>query len=181
MSMTFKALNLFLSTILFCSCSDNKAIRKTPIYNFTTYELSFFDGWSKRFSFSIDTSKVYLTAYKGDTLRYGILPDSVFEIINKNAFLLFNDKPTTNKNKECNDCSEISILATFKNDTVRLLQKGDISDRVFFPVVEAINNYLETSRSSWKLNPFPQLLFETIDSILPPVPPKVDPPKKRNK
>ena len=143
--------------------------------------MSFFDGWSKRFSFSLDTSKVYLAAYKADTLRYGILPDSVFEVINKNALVLFTDKTITNKNKECNDCSEISILATFKNDTVRLLQKGDISDRVFFPVVEAINNYLETSRSNWKLNRFPQLLFETIDSILPPLPPKVEPPKKRSK
>ena len=87
----------------------------------------------------------------------------------------------TNKNKECWDCSEISILATFKNDTVRLLQKGDVSDRVFFPLIEVITKYLETSRSSWKLNPFPQLLFETVKPILPPLPPPVAPPLKKRK
>jgi hypothetical protein len=177
--MTNKVLIFLLATIFLCSCSAKKPIKKIEPYNFTTYELSFFDGWSTRFSISIDTSKVYLAAYKADTLRYGILPDSVFKIINENAFLLFNDKTITNKNRECWDCSEISILATFQDDTVRLLQKGDVSDRVFFPLIEAINKYLETSRSSWKLNPFPQVLFETVKPILPPLPPPVEPPKKK--
>ena len=181
MVMTIKGLIFLLSTILICSCIDNKLKPKTDTYNFTTYELSFFDGWSTRLSISVDTSKVFLAAYKADTLRYGILPDSVFKILNMNALLLFNDKTITNKNKECWDCSEISILATFKNDTVRLLQKGDISDRVFFPLIEVIQKYLETSRSSWKLHPFPQLFFETVKPILAPLPPQVEPPPKKRK
>ena len=94
------------------------AKRKIASYNFTNYVLSFFDGWSNRFSFFIDTSKVYLATYKSDTLKFGILPDFVFELINENAFRLFNDKAIFYKNKECMDCSEISILATCKNDTV---------------------------------------------------------------
>ena len=180
--MTKKIFFLLLLTVFAISCS-NRPSKQKETFNFTTYELSFFDGWSSRFSISIDTSKVYLAAYKADTLRYGILPDSVFDIINKNALLLFNDSTITNKNRECFDCSEISILTTLKGDTVRLLQKGDVSDRVFFPVVEAINNYLETSRSSWKLYPFPhsQLLFETSKSILPPLPPPVQPTSKKRK
>jgi hypothetical protein len=180
--MTNKILFLLLLTVFIISCS-NKPSKPKETFNFTTYELSFFDGWSNRFSFSIDTSKVYLAAYKADTLRYGILPDSVFEIIKKNAFLLFNDSSIANKNSECLDCSEISILTTLNDDTVRLFQKGDVSDRVFFPVAEAINNYLETSRSSWKLYPFPhsQLLFETSKSISPPLPPPVQPPPKERK
>ena len=181
MGMSNNVFILLLSTIYIFSCSTNKPKKKIQTYNFTTYELSFYDGWCNRFSFSVDTSKVYLAAYKADTLRYGLLPDSVFEIINKNAFLLFSDKTITNKNKECWDCSEISILATLKNDTVRLLQKGDVSDRVFFPLVDAIYKYLETSRSSWKLNPFPQILFETIKPILPPLPAPVRPPFKKTK
>ncbi len=88
------------------SCS-NETPKQKEIFNFTTYELSFSDGWSTRFSFSIDTSKVYLASYKFDTLKYGILPDSIFKIINKNAFQLFNDTTIKNKNKKCYDCSEI--------------------------------------------------------------------------
>ena len=181
-SMTNRIFFLLLLTVFAISCSDRPSKPKET-FNFTTYELSFFDGWSRRFSISIDTSKVYLATYKADTLKYGILPDSVFDIINKNALLLFNDSTIRNKNRECFDCSEISILATLKGDSVRLLQKGDVSERFFF-IVEVINNYLETSRSSWKLYPFPysQLLFETSKSILPPLPPPVQPlPKKTKK
>lgn len=159
------------------SCS-NETPKQKEIFNFTTYELSFSDGWSTRFSFSIDTSKVYLASYKFDTLKYGILPDSIFKIINKNAFQLFNDTTIKNKNKKCYDCSEISVLAILKGDTVGVVQKGDVSDTVFFPVVYSIYNYLETSKSSWKWYPFPhsQLLFETSKSIMPPLPPPVQPP-----
>ena len=180
--MTNKLLSLLLLTVLVISCS-NKPPKQKQIFNFTTYELSFFDGWSTRFSFSIDTSKVYLASYKFDTLKYGILPDSLFQIINKNAFLLFNDTTIRNKNKRCYDCSEISVLITLKGDTIGVVQKGDVSDTVFFPVVYAIYNYLETSRSSWKLYPFShsQLLFETSKSILPPLPPSVLPPAKKRK
>src|SRR5690242_14830862 len=180
--MTNKLLFLLLLTVPAISCS-NKSPKPDETFNFTTYEVSFSDGWSTRFSFSIDTSKVYLASYKFDTLRYGILPDSVFKIINKNAFLLFNDTTITNKNKECYDCSKISVLATLKGDSVSVVQKGYVSDTIFFPVVYAIYNYLEMSRSSWKWYPFPHspLLFETSKSIMPPLPPPVQPPPTKKK
>lgn len=75
-----------LVTIFLCSCFNNKPAKKIDSCNFTTYEISFFDGWRTRFSFTTDTSKLYLATYNADTLKYGILPDSIFEIINKNAF-----------------------------------------------------------------------------------------------
>ena len=112
-SMTTKVLLTFLLVIFISSCSNHRSLKNvdTP-FKFTTYEVSFTNGWSDRFSFSVDTSKVFLAAYRFDTLRYGILPDSIFEIINKNAFTLLNDKSITNTNQECYDCSSISVLVS---------------------------------------------------------------------
>lgn len=93
------------------------------------------------------------------------------KLLIKMHFQLFNDKTITNKNIECWDCSEISILATYKNDTVRLMRKSDVSDRIFFPLTEAINNYLSTNKSRSKFNAFPQLKFETAALIGPSMPP----------
>ena len=79
------------------------------------------------------------------------------------------------------DCSEISILATYKNDTVRLVQKGDVSDSIFFPLIDAMNTYLLKSKSRSKFNAFPQLKFETEEAISPSLPPAMEPPIKKRK
>lgn len=163
--MKAKLFIFVLSTIYLLSCKGKSTLKQAKTFNFTTYEISYFDGWS-RFSFAVDTSKVYLAAFKADTLEYGILPDSIFEIVNKNAFLIFKDKSITSKSVECWDCPEISILATFLSDTVKIVQKGSVSDKVFFPVLIAIHKFNEKSRSNGKYNPFPQMLFETVKPLL---------------
>jgi hypothetical protein len=175
--MATKVILSFLLIIFIVSCSDHRQLKNVDTsFKFTTYEVSFRGGWSNSFSLLVDTSKVFLAAYKFDTLRYGILPDSIFEIINKTAFTILTDKSITNTNE---DCSSISVLVTLNRYTVRLLQKGNISNKVFFPHIDAITKYLKTSKSSWKLNPFPQFIFETIEPILPPRPPQIRPTSKK--
>jgi hypothetical protein len=177
-------IRLFIVILLaayFSSCSENKPKKVDKDLYFTSYEVSYHGELGTRFSFSVDTSKVFLAVTRADTLRYGILPDSVFEIINNNAFRLFNDKSIKNEDNGCDDCPEVSILVTFKNDTVRLVQQRIVSDSILYPVIRAIDKFLRTGKSSWKINPYAQQMFETIYPILH-LPPPIEPnPGKRKK
>ncbi len=180
--MTKKLFIPFILLTLFISCSTDKTINQIDSsFKFTTYEISFTDGWSTRVSFSVDTSKVFLASYKVDTLLYGILPDSLFEIINNNAFTLFHDKSIVSINKECYDCPSLSILVTFSKDTVRILQKGEVSDSIFSPITDIIYKFLRsTKNNSSKRIPFSQLLFETMQPIMPPHPEPINNSRQNN-
>ena len=171
--MTTRLLLCIIGFVFIVSCS-NKERTKENDTSFTSYELSFTDGWSTRFSFSVDSSKFFLGTYKFDTLRYGVLPDSIFEIVNKNALKLLTDKSIPNTNIKCYDCPSISILVISNKDTMRLLQKGQVSDSIFFGLVDVLSDFLASrNNNSWKVLPFPQTLFETLQPIIPPLPPTI--------
>ena len=57
---------------------------------FKKFEISYYNGWTRGFSFFVDTSKIFLASTKPDTLMYGILPDSTFETISSNLLKLKN-------------------------------------------------------------------------------------------
>jgi hypothetical protein len=171
--MTKRILFYIVGLVFIVSCSNKERTKKNNT-SFTSYELSFTDGWSTRFSFSVDSSRFFLGTYKFDTLRYGVLPDSIFEMVDKNAFNLLTDKSVPNTNIKCYDCPSISILVNSNQDTVRLLQKGQVSDTLFFGLVDVLSNFLASKNNgSWKVIPFPQLLFETLQPIMPPLPPPI--------
>ena len=169
--MAIKILLYLVGMSFIVSCSNHEQVEKSNT-SFTSYELSFNDGWSTRFSFSVDSSKFFLGTHKFDTLRFGVLPDSIFEIVNKNAFKVLTDKSIPNTNIQCYDCPSISVLIMSNKDTVRLLQKGQVSDTVFFGLVNVLSDFLASNHNaSYKVFAFPQLLFETLEPVMPPPPP----------
>src|SRR3954466_11173139 len=103
-----KFLFLFLLiTILNCSCSEKKAIiNRTKA--FESFEISYKDGWTRSFSLFTDSSKVYFSPQKWDSTFYGILPDSIFEVLNTTALKIVSNKLKPQKTN-CFDCPVIAV------------------------------------------------------------------------
>ncbi len=168
-----KAWLVFFIYILFIltSCSEKK-VERIPKYNFTSFEISSFDGATKLFSFSVDTSKIFIARTKGDSLKFGILPDSIFQVINRKAAQLFQDKSVKSNQNDCYNCPIVSVLSVYKSDTVRILQKGIRNDKLFFPIIESLEKYLDSNKIYRAIKYDGMECFETMTKLIPPPPPR---------
>jgi hypothetical protein len=98
------------------------------------------------------------------------LSDTIFKLIDTTLLILKNDTTIKTKKSNCEDCSIISIKAIFKNDTIRIFQAGSEINKIFIPIIERLQIFLDSS-SHTKIS---TLNWETQRQILPPpVPPPI--------
>jgi hypothetical protein len=163
-----------LIVALLFSCSD----KPKPGYpkNFVSLEISYTDGWTTAISFLVDSNGVFFSPATSDSIKYGIMPDSTFDIINISLGKIENDSTVTSRDDGCVDCSVLAMKAIFKTDTLTIRQVGEISPPLW-TLVQTLKDFVGKSRHSLTHS---VLFLETEKAVSPPLLPldtKFTPPK----
>jgi hypothetical protein len=120
----------FLSFLIFSlfSCGYKTTQSKTS-HGFTSFEVSSVKGYHNEFSFLVDSNKLYFSP-EGIKLRYGKLPDTMYNFIDSSLFAIQNNTTIKTKGEYCNGCSAVSIKVVANGDTNLFTQKGEVSIEV---------------------------------------------------
>lgn len=157
--MLKKSVLLLLLVLLLWGCfkKENKVVQHFKQKHFTTFEISYMSGWIGQFSFLVDSDKIYISPASSGEIRYGILPDSIFNIIDSTFLMIMKDSSLrSNLIENCIDCSETAIKIVSKNDTIRIHQKGQNS-AALGPLINTIELFLDSGRHR-SINNYPQYL-----------------------
>lgn len=163
-----RTLSIILFTIIIYSCSGKRAILKNSP-TFRSFEISYTNGWTKGFSFIVDTNKIFFSPQKQDTTYYGILPDTIFKIFDTIFQEIRSDQSIKSKDEGCVDCSVLAVKIISNGDTTRIIQIGDL-DNVFYPLIKSLQKFIDSS----KHQTIPGVVWPDTKSIVAPPPPKID-------
>lgn len=166
--MTRLAVISILLTVAFYSCSDKTLTVNQPS-TFKSFEISYTDGWTKTFSFFVDANKIYFSPQRWDTTYYGILPDSLFKMLDTTFSNIRNDRTVKSKDGGCVDCSVLAVKIIADSDTIRINQTGDL-DGIFYPMVKSLQKFIDSSNHQ----AIRAVVWMDTQSIVTPPPPKVD-------
>ena len=141
-------LQLFVIILTACTSKQKKSINKKEESHFSYFELSYKGDWFGGFSFLVDTNKIFffpstLPQISGDKIKYGILPDSLFQAIDSTITQIRTLQSLNPDSTYCFDCSEVSIKAILNSDTIRLYQAGIINDTIW-NLIEKLMSDCET-------------------------------------
>jgi len=126
------------------NCSEKyKSAQPSP--NFKSFEISYADDRGKHFSFMVGADKIYISPIGFEGAKYGILPDSLYNLINSSFLKIHYDKTIKSKDDSCEDCDIVAIEAITSNDTVIINQTGDINKDVL-NIAFAIRSFLDSNR-----------------------------------
>jgi len=158
-------LTTFFLAIFIWSCVDQTHSTNATT-SFKTFEISYTNGWTRGFSFIVDSNKIYLSPQRFDTTYYGIIPDSVFKIIDTTFSKIRLDTNIKSKDEGCVDCSVLAVKIVASGDTIRINQTGDL-DKVFYPLIELLQSFIrEGNHQTIKAAVF----LETQSVVMPPPP-----------
>jgi len=129
-------------TLLISACSDKKKLGNTST-KFTTFEIGYTNGWTKGFSFWVDSNKIFLSPHKFDTIKYGLLPDSLMLLIDTTLLKILSDTSIKSKDDGCVDCSIFAMQTIIGKDTIIIHQIGNIN-KVFWPVIKTIERFVDS-------------------------------------
>src|SRR5688500_18185032 len=71
---------LALLTVFVLSCNDKRKSKYPK--SFIGLEISYSDGWGSSVSVLVDSNGMFFSPITSDSIKYGILPDSIFQIVN---------------------------------------------------------------------------------------------------
>ena len=170
---SFEAMKKYLPGIVALICcllgcarhSEKHAAEK----NFESFEMSYSNGWTINLSFLVDSNKIYFSPKESDTSVYGILPDSIFLLIDSVCSEMVHNN-IISKNSGCLDCPVMAVRVITKKDTIQAKQTGDI-DHIFLALIKNMQDFLHSGKHSL-INS--NLLLQTQRSVSYPVPPIVD-------
>jgi hypothetical protein len=157
-----------LLTIAFYSCSDKSpATKHTP--TFKSFEISYTNGWTRGFSFIVDTNKIFFSPQRFDTTYYGILPDSICDMLDTTLLKIRSNQNIKSKDEGCVDCSVLGIKIISSGDTTRINQTGDL-DNIFYPIIKSLQRFIDNN----KHQTIQAVIRLDTKSVVTPPPPKVD-------
>jgi hypothetical protein len=170
----------FLFAMLTClsfGCTGKQAEVKMPVpkKSFGYFEISYHGGWQGGFSFTADSNKNFTSPglfvpIGLDTIKYGILPDSIFYSLNKFAQFIQKDTAIRSTYNYCDDCSSVAIKTIVEKDTFRIFQVDEISKPVW-QLIEKLDAFINHTKHTYKLA---ALHLETAKQVAsPPPPPKL--------
>ncbi len=168
--MTRIRVSFFIVLVLFGGCASEMQQAEISS-NIGMFEMSYTNGWGKNFSCVVDSNKIYLIAVKPDTIYYGILPDSIFVLLDSCFLKIKANSHIRSHDSGCVDCSIVAVkfVSKKKGDTIHINQTGDINTN-FQPVIYAMQNLIERGVHS-RIN---STMFLETQRIILPLPPKVD-------
>jgi len=165
--MTRIAFFILLTNITFgCSNSDLAEYKTTT---FKSFEVSYTNGWTKGFSLFVDSNKIYLLPQRWDTTYFGILPDTIFRIIDTTFLKIQSDKQIKSKDGGCVDCPILALKIISKGDTIRINQIGKL-DSIFYPLIKSLQTFVDKSRHQ----SIRSVVWLDTKFIVSPPPPPVD-------
>lgn len=148
---------LFISII---SCKTNSD-------NFEKFEISSTDGWIENYSFILYKDSSFILK-KSPKNEWGKLNESEFQSLLSQIQEVKNKK-LNSKTETCYDCSKVSIKITSKNDTLKIIQKGDISKEI--DDLKILIKKITFNKKNFILKTYET--FETQKDLEPPFPPKI--------
>lgn len=167
--MTRPGIQLIIIIFLLYSCSDHaKTVTSKKV---TSFEIGYSNGWTTGISFCVDSNEVFFAPQKFDSVKYGLLPDSIFRLIKSTLLKVISDTTIKSKDDDCVDCSVLGLQAIIGQDTIRIHQVGKI-DSVFIPLIKSIQNFVDSTNHPI----IHAVLFLESQKIAfsPPVPPLSD-------
>lgn len=135
---------LLISTLAIVSnsCSHKASTIQRP-NSFTSFEISFTNGWAKSFSILVDSNKIYHSPQSKDMTYYGIMPDSIFKLFDTTFHKIKNDHRIKSQNVNCFDCQILAIKIISKGDTIRINQKGQL-DSFLNPLINSLIKFIDS-------------------------------------
>ncbi len=168
--MTKFLLQIFLTILVFgCTSKKNQDMSHLKTNGFEYFEMSYRGGWIGGFSFRADTNNIFFSPQKWDTVRYGILPDNIFHLIDTTLMILQNDTTIKSNYNYCDDCDLIALKAIKGQDTIEIFQVGEIS-MPFKRFINEIEPFLDNAKHQY-FNAF--MTLETARQVAPPLPPEI--------
>lgn len=165
--MTKFIIGVLCLIILVYSCFNKKEPLKN-LKKFRSFEIGYSNGWTRGFSVWVDSNKIFFSPQTIDTVKYGVLPDSIFQLIKTTFLKITGDTTIKSKDRGCVDCSILGIQTVIGNDTITIRQVGDINN-LFWPVIKTLQTFVDSSSLS-KLHATLFLESQKI-AFPPPMPP----------
>jgi hypothetical protein len=132
---------LFLPFIFLYGCKVKPLLVKHPIH-FESFEITSYDGWIKRFCFRVDSNKIYMIP-RSNTMDYGLLPDSIFRMIDTLCYKMSIDSIRSN-DIGCYDCSVLYVKMINHDDTLRIKQTNRIDN--FLPLIKSLETLIDSGK-----------------------------------
>jgi hypothetical protein len=167
--------------IFVCACSHKKKA-VSPLIKFTSFEISYTNGWTKGVCFRVDSNKIFLAPQSYDSVKYALLPDSTLRLIDTTLSWIVSDTTIKSKDDGCVDCPIVALQSVIGSDTISIRQVGNIH-KIFWPVIRAVQYFIDNVHHSTIRA---ALFLRTQEMAFPPPPPlsnkrKFLPPKERTK
>ena len=142
-----KLLTALISLAFFISgCTNNNDKARTSI-KFTSFEIGYTNGWTRGISFWVDSNRIFFAPQESDKVKYGLLPDSLNQLINETLTNIFLDTTIKSKDDGCVDCEDLGIRAVVGSDTLYIRQVGKL-DKIFLPFLKKLEYFIESSNHS---------------------------------
>lgn len=145
----------------------NKPLLKKVSFEY--FEITYAGGLFGWLSLRVDSNKIYFSSNGHRSVKYGILPDSIFKSIDTTILLLQKDTMIKSINEACFDCDALAINVKVGHDTIQIVQYGQISDPLM-KVAKQLNSFTDSSNHNY-INAY--LYLKTAEEELP-LPPKVE-------
>ena len=131
--MTKFLLLAFCSTIATFSCKNKQStfsLSKHTAKSFIRFEMTYSNGWTPGFTTLIDSNRIYFSPIKSDSVHYGLLPDSIFQLVDSVAVIIQNDTTIKSGELNCDDCTIVAIKVETGKDTIRYFKAGSIHPKL---------------------------------------------------
>ncbi len=166
---------ILIATFLYSCKQENSSNTPPDKKGFSWFELSYKGGWMGELSFCVDSNRIFffpslIKQTDGETVKYGLLPDSIFKKVDTLTRQLKSIRSLNPDSNYCDDCAEVSIMAITRTDTTRVFMAGDINDRT-----GKLIEQLEAYKKSSTLHQLAVTYFylATMKDVLPPIPPRI--------
>lgn len=165
-----KSILLLPAIIFIASCHTSKKDYKPAQRNFSYFELNYHDPL-RRFQFCTDSNRIFfipqgLPVMEGNTVKYGLLPDSIYNSLNGAVPAIKKIHSLNPDSTYCYDCPEIAVVLVSQKDTVKIYQAGNI-DSTFYSLI----NKLDKINKDSSYNNFKAIYFqlETYSMVIKPL------------
>jgi hypothetical protein len=134
-----KSIFIALCIILLHACSENAGTTARQ-KNFQSFEITYTNGWERKISCLVDSNKIYFSPTTWDSANYGLLPDSIFSMVDVAAGRLRTDTSIKWWSNPCFDCPALAIRLIAGKDTMDFENYGPV-DSLFYPLVTALEKF----------------------------------------
>lgn len=137
-------LTAFIVLVAGCRSAEKNHM---PSAHFKSFEISATNGWGQHFSLWVDSSKIFFSPQAAGQLKYGLLPDPVYDYIDAALVRIIADSAIKSTNMDCLDCTAVSLQTIIGTDTFNIHQTGDIHLSIQV-LLKSLQTFADTSHAA---------------------------------